>query len=346
MPEIKRPNYFNSQFLQEKDFQDEQTYHIKMRRLLNQRLHNWGIAAGLEVQRVSNSEISVTPGMAIDRDGREIFLSNDPPPTNYNLSSFTGNAVVFLTISYDEVFDNSDRNPTGATDKFVRTTERPKREAKTDVPPTDGSVMILAKVTLENGIISDRSIDLSVRSRPVTAVVSPTSINTNQIVDGAVTTAKIADATIIAAKLVEGLIGTSKLADNAVVTSKIADNAINAAKILDGSVGAAELANNAVTVDKILNAAITAAKIAPGVIPPNIGIAIASNLANGATVPPPTGFLVTECVFFAFAKALNIPVGGGSFTVFADNTGKITATFPANGGISVVAVAIAKKGGW
>jgi hypothetical protein len=326
MPEIKRPNYFNSQFLQEKDFQDEQTYHIKMRRLLNQRLHNWGIAAGLEVQRVSNSEISVTPGMAIDRDGREIFLSNDPPPTNYNLSSFTGNAVVFLTISYDEVFDNSDRNPTGATDKFVRTTERPKREAKTDVPPTDGSVMILAKVTLENGIISDRSLDLSVRSRPVTAVVPPTSINTNQLADRAIT--------------------TNKIADNSVTTGKIADNSINAAKILDGSIGTVEIANDAITVEKILNAAITAAKIAPGVIPPNIGISIATSLGNGATVPPPNGFLVTECVFFAFAKIINIPAGGGTFTVFADNTGKITATFPATGGIAVVAIAIAKKGGW
>jgi hypothetical protein len=326
MPEIKRPNYFNSQFLQEKDFQDEQTYHIKMRRLLNQRLHNWGIAVGLEVQRVSNSEISVTPGMAIDRDGREIFLSNDPPPTNYNLSSFTGNAVVFLTISYDEVFDNSDRNPTGATDKFVRTTERPKREAKTDVPPTDGSVMILAKVTLENGIISDRSIDLSVRSRPVTAVVPPTSINTNQLADRAIT--------------------TSKIADNSVITGKIADSAINAAKILDGSIGTAEIANDAITVEKILNAAITAAKIAPGVIPPNIGIAIASLLANGGTIPPPVGFATNECVFFAFSKILTVPPGGGQFVVFADNTGKVTATFPAGGSLNVVGIAIAKKGGW
>ena len=346
MPEIKRPNYFNSQFLQEKDFQDEQSYHIKMRRLLNQRLHNWGIASGLEVQRVNNSEISITPGFAIVREGQEIFLSNDPPPTNYNLSSFTGNAVVYLTIRYAEVLDNSDRNPTGDTEKFVRRTERPNREAKPDVPPTDGSVMILAKVTLENGIISDRSIDLSVRSRPVTAVVSPTSINTNQLVDGAITTAKIADAAIIAAKLVEGLIGTTKLADNAVVTSKIADNAINAAKILDGSVGTAELANNAITVDKILNAAITAAKIAPGVIPPNIGIAIASSLSNGGTIPPPNGFAVSECVFFAFSKILTIPAGGGQFNVFSDTAGKITATFPANGGIVVIGVAIAKKGGW
>ncbi|NJM47380.1 MAG: hypothetical protein HC860_15475 [Alkalinema sp. RU_4_3] len=181
MPEVKRPNYFNSQFLQEKDFQDEQAYHIKMRRLLNQRLYNWGIAYGLEVQRVSNSEISIAPGMAIDREGREIFLSNDPPPTNYNLSSFTGNSVVYLTIAYDEVFDNSDRNPTGATDKFVRTTERPKREAKTDVPLTDGSVIVLAKVTLNAGNVTDGGIDRSVRSRVLTPAIAANTITLNQL---------------------------------------------------------------------------------------------------------------------------------------------------------------------
>jgi hypothetical protein len=181
MPEIKRPNYFNSQFLQEKDFQEEQAYHIKMRRLLNQRLYNWGIAYGLEVQRVSNSEIAIAPGMAIDRDGREIFLANDPPPTNYNLSSFTGNSVVYLTITYDEVFDNSDRNPTGATDKFVRTTERPKREAKTDVPPIDGSVIVLAKVTLSGGSVTDAGIDRTARSRVLTPAIAANTITLNQL---------------------------------------------------------------------------------------------------------------------------------------------------------------------
>jgi hypothetical protein len=181
MPEIKRPNYFNSQFLQEKDFQEEQAYHIKMRRLLNQRLYNWGIAYGLEVQRVSNSEVSIAPGMAIDREGREIFLANDPPPTNYNLSSFTGNAVVYLTIAYDEVFDNSDRNPTGATDKFIRTTERPKREAKTDVPPTDGSVIVLAKVTLNAGSVTDAGIDRTPRSRVLTPAIAANTITLNQL---------------------------------------------------------------------------------------------------------------------------------------------------------------------
>ena len=181
MAEVKRLNYFNSQFLKEKDFQDEQTYHIQMRRLQNQRLHSWGIIYGLDITQVGNTEISVTAGMAIDKDGREIVLPLDPPPGNFNLSSFTGNAVVYLTLAYAEVFDTIDRNPGGSGDQFVRTTERPTREVKADAPPPDGSVIILAKVTLVNGKITSDSIDLTVRSPFVSSAIAPNSITLDKL---------------------------------------------------------------------------------------------------------------------------------------------------------------------
>ena len=181
MAEVKRLNYFNSQFLKEKDFQDEQAYHIQMRRLQNQRLHSWGIIYGLDVSQVGNTEVSVTAGMAIDKDGREIFLPPDPPPSNFNLSSFTGNAVVYLTIAYGEVFDPGDRNPGGSGDQFVRTTERPKREVKADAPPTDGSVIILAKVTLNNGKVTADGINLTVRSPFVSSAIAPNSITLDKL---------------------------------------------------------------------------------------------------------------------------------------------------------------------
>ena len=181
MAEVKRLNYFNSQFLKEKDFQDEQTYHIQMRRLQNQRLRSWGIIYGLEVTQVGNTEVSVTAGMAIDKDGREIVLPIDPPPSNFNLSSFTGNAVVYLTLAYAEVFDTGDRNPGGGGDQFVRTTERPKPSVKADAPPTDGSVIVLAKVTLSNGALTANSIDRTARSPISTSSIAPNSITLDKL---------------------------------------------------------------------------------------------------------------------------------------------------------------------
>ena len=56
-------------------------------------------------------------------------------------------------------------------------------------------------------------------------------INTNQIVDGAVATADIAD----------GLITTAKLADNAVTTAKITDGNISTAKLADDAVTTAKV---------------------------------------------------------------------------------------------------------
>lgn len=46
---VKRLNYFNGQFLKEKDFQEEQSYHRENQRLHNKNLHSWGIVEGLEL---------------------------------------------------------------------------------------------------------------------------------------------------------------------------------------------------------------------------------------------------------------------------------------------------------
>src|SRR5215472_4302522 len=74
MPEVKRLNYFNHQFLVDTDFRDEQNYHIEMRRRHNHYMHGWGVAEGMLVERDGERQILVTPGMAIDGEGREIVL--------------------------------------------------------------------------------------------------------------------------------------------------------------------------------------------------------------------------------------------------------------------------------
>jgi hypothetical protein len=190
----------------------------------------------------------------------------------------------------------------------------------------------------------------------------PWRIQTGDLEDNAVTAAKIADLNVTTSELANGAVTEGKLAANAVTEAKIANNsvtnakiadqAINAAKILAGSISTLQLGANAVTSDKILDAAITAAKLAAGVIPRDVGVAVSSALSHGATIPPPSGFAVSECVFFAFCKTVIIPNVGDSFTVFADTSGKVTATRSSNAkgnegaGIIAIGVAIAKRGGW
>ena len=148
MAEIKRPNYFTSQFLEEGDFQDEQSYHMSMRRRHNRAMHRWGVVEGLQVSKTAAQQVSITPGMAVDNQGREIVLPADPAPPPINPGVTARNTDVFITIAYADALDAADAYTTaGVTGKFKKTTERPELKAQL-APPTDGSVIILARVSV------------------------------------------------------------------------------------------------------------------------------------------------------------------------------------------------------
>jgi hypothetical protein len=85
---VQRLRYFDGEYLRSYDFTDEQSYHIEMRRLMNLKLHLYGIVYGLELVMDQNSGasgpyfFSIAHGMAIDRMGREIVV-----PAPYSLSN-------------------------------------------------------------------------------------------------------------------------------------------------------------------------------------------------------------------------------------------------------------------
>jgi hypothetical protein len=70
-----RPNYFSGRLLTASDFTEEQQYHLAKHRRHLQTLHGAGIVSGLEVAMASGtSTITVKPGLAIDKQGREVQL--------------------------------------------------------------------------------------------------------------------------------------------------------------------------------------------------------------------------------------------------------------------------------
>src|ERR1044071_5344931 len=75
-PPMERLNYFNGQRLEASDFKLEQSYHMRVRRWLNKSLYTWGIAKGLEVEVKpgDSHRVIVSPGLALDAQGREIIL--------------------------------------------------------------------------------------------------------------------------------------------------------------------------------------------------------------------------------------------------------------------------------
>lgn len=91
-------------------------------------------------------------------------------------------------------------------------------------------------------------------------------INTNQIVDGAVATADIADGLITTAKLADNAVTTAKTTDANITTAKLADNAVTTAKVTDGNITTAKVADDAVTQAKIGADAVGTTELANDVV--------------------------------------------------------------------------------
>src|SRR5437763_6485276 len=153
--DIKRLNYYNSQFLKETDFNDEQLYHKQMRRFHNRALHTWGIIEGLEVKPVKDAnKVTVAPGIAIDRLGQEIVLSKDfvlpKEPGAQGLDNFGADAQLYVTIKYADVFDLKDKDTKAtqtASEYYTRWTERPDVNVSATAPAADAPDVVLAVVT-------------------------------------------------------------------------------------------------------------------------------------------------------------------------------------------------------
>jgi hypothetical protein len=77
----ERNRYFTGKYLSDRDFADEQAYHISRHRLHNRILHGWGVVCGLRVLKHPNPDCDswavVRAGIAIDCCGRELVLRRD-----------------------------------------------------------------------------------------------------------------------------------------------------------------------------------------------------------------------------------------------------------------------------
>tara|TARA_R110002012_G_scaffold34824_2_gene100086 strand:+ start:422 stop:2203 length:1782 start_codon:yes stop_codon:yes gene_type:complete len=103
----------------------------------------------------------------------------------------------------------------------------------------------------------------------------------------AITSANLADLSVLESKLADAAVAVAKLADDAVTTAKIADNAVQADQLADAAVAVAKLADDAVTTAKIADNAIQADQIsANAVVAAKIqaGAVVAAKIAAGAIV--------------------------------------------------------------
>jgi hypothetical protein len=133
LPDVveKRTRFFDGQFLQDQDFVDEQNYHVDRERRHNRLLHVSGVAEGLTVASSAANQVTVSPGTAIDSDGRQLALA-DAATVDLPAERFNDKQGIELYAAYQESAE--DRQTGQGSDDFTRWLERPQLIA---VPPGD-----------------------------------------------------------------------------------------------------------------------------------------------------------------------------------------------------------------
>lgn len=91
-------------------------------------------------------------------------------------------------------------------------------------------------------------------------------VASDDIEDGAVTSAKLAEVAVTEVGLAEGAVTAAKLANGAVTEAGLAEGAVTAAKLGDGAVGPATLADGAVTPAALAPGAVTSTALADSAV--------------------------------------------------------------------------------
>lgn len=153
----KRLNYYTGQLLNADDFKDEQMYHVDKLRSHNRNLHTWGIARGLNVEKIGTKNVTISLGMAIDGLGRQIVLDE---LREIDLTQSTASSL-YLTISYNE--DQTDFREGEGDKAYTRIGEECVIEYDTNEPDELSMKIILAKLIFDREKDTLRDIDLEER---------------------------------------------------------------------------------------------------------------------------------------------------------------------------------------
>ena len=108
--------------------------------------------------------------------------------------------------------------------------------------------------------------DSEFRNKALSGDLTITHEGVVTIANGAVTSAKIADGTIVEGDIANGAVTSAKIADATIVAGDIANNTITGTQIAANAITASELADDAVDTDAIVDGAVTNAKISTGTI--------------------------------------------------------------------------------
>lgn len=140
----QRLNYFKGEFLQADDFETEQLYHREALCEHNRNLHTWGevgIAWGLEAT-LSGSMVYVSPGLAVDKEGHQIILTEEAGIT-------TAGGIGYLTIKYKE--DGEEWREDTGYGGYTRIVENPELRFENSKPSNQIIIATVSRTDIDYG---------------------------------------------------------------------------------------------------------------------------------------------------------------------------------------------------
>lgn len=133
--QVSRVRYYDQQILRRQDFEDEQAYHLAMRRRHNIGSHLWGIVYGLEIEigPEPEKELSVQPGLAIDGYGRELILAQYQPIDSFIFDNEGSDTLDVYLVYAQQSSDDAPRGFNGCMTNGQGRGNRLQETAKLDI---------------------------------------------------------------------------------------------------------------------------------------------------------------------------------------------------------------------
>lgn len=243
------------------------------KRIIELQGHVDRLQAGARTSQLQNASITNTTITVYDEDGQTprgsiglqtdgtvgMVAVNGPIPPTPSAPTVTPSQLG-LTIDWDGIFTDGQAQPadfdhvavhlsttSGFTPDATTLKGTLTRAGGISLTPLAEVVHYAVLVAVStSGVESDPSEETS---------GTPEAVVASEILDGIVTTLKLADDAVT----------NAKIADTAVDANKLADGSVSAAKIIEGAIGTTQLALGAVTTDQLADGTVDASKLASDV---------------------------------------------------------------------------------
>ena len=236
-------------------------------------------ASRLTHASIENTALTVYDGagslraiLGVQGDGTTgVTIVNGPPPPQPS-APIVASVLGGVTASWDGTFADGSTLPLdwSRTEVHASTTAvyapTPSTLQSTIETAQGATVVIPCQTPVYVLLVARNTSGTASTASAIVGPYGPTPVVADDVLDGIITTVKLADDAVTQAKIAAAAVGSTELAAGAVLEEKLAANAVTTGKLADLVITDTKLAANAVTAAKVAVAAINSTAIADAAV--------------------------------------------------------------------------------